>query len=51
MISTALVTLGGVVSLVWLASAIARHVRRRRLLRNLGVVSQEWLTLHRADRW
>jgi hypothetical protein len=51
MISTVLVTLGGVVSLVWLAAAIARHVRRRRLLRNLGVVSQEWLTLHRADRW
>jgi hypothetical protein len=51
MISTVLITLVGVASLVWLASAIARHVRRRRLLHNLGVVSQEWLTLHRADRW
>ena len=39
----------GVVSLVWFAVAIVRHVRRRRLP-PLGVVSDEWLTLHRADR-
>jgi len=40
----------GVVSLVWFAVAIVRHIRRRRLP-PLGVVSDEWLTLHRADRW
>jgi len=40
----------GIVSLVWFASAIVRHVRRRRHPQ-LGVVSEEWLTLHRADRW
>jgi len=40
----------GVVSLVWFAVAIVRHVRRRRLP-PLGVVSDKWLTLHRADRW
>jgi len=39
----------GIVSLVWFAFAIVRHVRRRRLP-PLGVVSEEWLTLHRADR-
>ena len=39
----------GIVSLVWFAVAIVRHVRRRRLP-PLGVVSDEWLTLHRADR-
>jgi len=40
----------GIVSLVWFAVAIVRHVRRRRRPQ-LGVVSEEWLTLHRADRW
>ncbi len=40
----------GIVSLFWFAFAIVRHVRRRRLPQ-LGVVSEEWLTLHRADRW
>jgi hypothetical protein len=40
----------GIVSLVWFAFAIVRHVRRRRLPQ-LGVVSEAWLTLHRADRW
>ena len=40
----------GIVSLIWFAVAIVRHIRRRRLP-PLGVVSDEWLTLHRADRW
>jgi hypothetical protein len=40
----------GIVSLAWFAFAIVRHVRRRRHPQ-LGVVSEEWLTLHRADRW
>jgi hypothetical protein len=40
----------GIVSLVWFALAIMRFVRRRRRPQ-LGVVSEEWLTLHRADRW
>jgi hypothetical protein len=40
----------GIVSLAWFAFAIVRHVRRRRLP-ELGVVSEQWLTLHRADRW
>jgi len=40
----------GVVSLVWFAFAIMRYVRRRRRPQ-LGVVSEEWLTLHRADPW
>lgn len=48
---TSFVALGGVVSLAWLAFAITRHVRRRRRLHNLGVVSEQWLELHRADRW
>ena len=39
----------GIVSLIWFAIAIVRHVRRRRLPL-LGVVSEQWLTLHRADR-
>jgi hypothetical protein len=41
----------GILSLAWFAFAIVRHVRRRRRLPQLGVVSEEWLTLHRADRW
>jgi hypothetical protein len=49
---TRLLAVGGVVSLVWLAFAIARQVRRRRLLlHDLGVVSEHWLTVHRAERW
>jgi hypothetical protein len=48
---TGLLAAGGVVSLVWLAFAITRQVRRRRLLHNLGVVSEHWLTVHRAERW
>jgi hypothetical protein len=40
----------GILSLAWFAFAIVRHVRRRRLP-ELGVVSEGWLTLHRADRW
>jgi hypothetical protein len=48
---TALLAVGGIVSLVWLAFAIARQVRRRRLLHNLGVVSEHWLTVHRIERW
>ena len=48
---TGLLAAGGVVSLVWLAFAIARHVGRRRRLHNLGVVSEHWLTSHRAERW
>jgi hypothetical protein len=48
---TALLAVGGIVSLVWLAFAIARQVRRRRLLHSLGVVSEHWLTVHRAERW
>jgi hypothetical protein len=46
--TTSLMTVG-VVSLAWFAFAIVRHVRRRRRPQ-LGVVSEEWLTLHRADR-
>jgi hypothetical protein len=48
---TGLLAAGGVVSLVWLTIAITRHVRRRRLLHNLGVVSEHWLTVHRIERW
>jgi len=51
--STAMITslmAVGIVSLFWFAVAIVRHIRRRRLP-PLGVVSDEWLTLHRADRW
>ena len=51
MIFTGLVALAGVASLVWLAFTIARQIRRRRLLHNLGVVSEHWLTVHRAERW
>jgi hypothetical protein len=49
MFVTGLAALGGVVSLVWIAFAIAHHVRRRRRVPQLGVVSEQWLTLHRAD--
>jgi hypothetical protein len=45
-----LLAAGAVVSLMWLTFAIARQVRRRRLLHNLGVVSEHWLTVHRAER-
>jgi hypothetical protein len=48
---TGLLAVGGVVSLVWLTFAIVRQVRHRRLLHNLGVVSEHWLTVHRAERW
>jgi hypothetical protein len=48
---TALLAVGGVVSLVWVTFTIARQVRRRRLLHNLGVVSEHWLTVHGAERW
>jgi hypothetical protein len=48
---TGLLTVGGVVLLVRLAFAITRQVRRRRLLHNLGVVSEHWLTAHRVERW
>lgn len=48
---TVLLAVGGVVSLVWLTFAIVRQVRRRRRLHNLGVVSEHWLTVHRAERW
>ena len=40
----------GIVSVVWFVLAIVRHLRRRRRPQ-LGVVSEEWLTLHKADRW
>jgi hypothetical protein len=42
---------GVAVSLVWLTFTIVRQVRRRRLLHNLGVVSEQWLRVHRAERW
>jgi hypothetical protein len=48
---TTVLAVSGVVSVVWVAFAIARQVRRRRLLHNLGVVSEHWLTVHRAERW
>jgi len=48
---TLILTVSGIVALVWLAFALARQIRRRRLLDNLGVVSEHWLTVHRGERW
>jgi hypothetical protein len=48
---TGLLAAGAVVSLGWLIIAITGHLRRRRLLHNLGVVSEHWLTVHRIERW
>jgi hypothetical protein len=47
---TGLLTAGGAVLLVRLTFVIFRLVGRRRILHNLGVVSQRWLTAHRVER-
>jgi hypothetical protein len=44
-----LLTLGGV-SLLCFTVALVR-VRRRRLARNLGVVSERWLAMNKLERW
>jgi hypothetical protein len=44
-----LLTLGGVLLLCF-AVALVR-VRRRRLARNLGVVSERWLATNQLERW
>ena len=46
---TGLLMLGGVL-LLCLTVALVR-VRRRRLTRNLGVVSERWLAVYRVERW
>jgi hypothetical protein len=46
---TSLLALGGL-CLLSLAVALVR-VRRRRVSRNLGVVSERWLTMYRVERW
>jgi len=44
-----LLMLGGVLLLCSTVALV--RVRRRRLTRNLGVVSERWLAVYRVERW